>query len=317
MDKSAILLTGITGFLGSHIAEYLSANYFIIGVIRSSSDLSRYNEIKNTNIRLVNIDDPEYKKIIQEFQPNVIIHCAWSGVSASDRDEWETQIQNISYTYELLKLSESLKIKRFICLGSQAEYGVFDGRVDEQHECKPTSAYGASKMATLNIVETYCNQNQIPWYWLRIFPMYGTREALNWFIPSVIKTALENGNMDLTSCEQRYGYLYVTEFCRALEKIIISDSFPGVYNLASDKSIQLRSIVELIINKTQTKGIFKFGTLPYRKNQVMHMEGNSEKYFRTFNFIPNQDFETNIEKVIKYYRLKYFSHPGSVLPTVH
>lgn len=304
MTKGVVLLTGITGFLGSHIAEQLSLNYIVVGLVRNSSDLWRYEEIKNENIKLVNSGDKDYKKQLESFAPQHLVHCAWSGVAADGRDCWPSQVENISFTFDLLQLAKELVIKQFIGLGSQAEYGFFSGSIDETSPCKPLSAYGAAKLATLNIVESYCSQNNMAWYWLRIFPMYGTREGITWFIPSVIKNALENSGMDLTGCEQQYGYLYVKQFAKAIEKIVGSDPVPGVYNVAAKGSIRLRDVIELIIKKTNTTGRFNFGALPYRKNQVMHMEGNSDKFTNTFNVSLDSEFETGIDELIKYYNTK-------------
>lgn len=304
MKKGVVLLTGITGFLGSHIAEQLSRNYTVIGLLRNSSDLWRYEEIKNENIYLINTGDKDYKIQLELFAPQFLIHCAWSGVTAGERDNWSAQIENIPFTVNLLQLANELHIKQFIGLGSQAEYGLFSGSIDESYPCKPYSAYGAAKLATLNVIETYCTQHNITWYWLRIFPMYGTREGITWFIPSVINNALENAGMDLTGCEQRYGYLYVKQFSKAIEKILESGSFPGVYNLAAKGSIRLRDVIEMIITKTNTTGNFNFGELPYRNNQVMHMEGNADKFANTFNVTLEYKFETGIDELINYYKTK-------------
>ncbi len=304
MTSDVVLLTGITGFLGSHIAEQLSKNYTVIGLVRSSSDLWRYEEIKNENIHLINTADKDYTIQLESFAPRFLIHCAWSGVAADGRDNWPAQIANIALTFDLLQLAKDLGIKQFIGLGSQAEYGSFNGSIDETYPCKPYSAYGAAKLATLDILESYCNQHHITWHWLRLFPMYGTREGISWFIPSVIKNALENAGMNLTGCEQRYGYLNVKKLAVAVEKMMKLSSFSGVYNVAAKGSIRLREVIELIISKTNTTGSFNFGALPYRSNQVMHMEGNSEKFTEVFEVSLESELETGIDELIKYYDKK-------------
>ncbi len=284
--------------------QELSKNYTVIGLVRDSSDLWRYEEVKNENIHLINTANKDYKLQLESFAPQSLIHCAWSGVAAEGRDNWPAQLANITLTFDLLQLAKNLGIKQFIGLGSQAEYGSFNGSIDETYPCKPYSAYGAIKLATLDILESYCNQHNITWYWLRLFPMYGTREGFTWFIPSVIKNALENTGMNLTGCEQRYGYLNVKKFAGAIEKMLLPESFSGVYNVAAKGSIRLREVIELIIRKTNTTGSFNFGALPYRNNQVMHMEGNSEKFTKIFNVSLESELETGIDELIKYYRNK-------------
>lgn len=297
MTNKVVLLTGITGFLGSHIAEHISKHNMVIGLVRNASDLWRYEEIKNNKIHLVNTEDKTYKEEIESFSPQFLIHCAWNGVSANEREDWHTQLENIQFTFRFLRLAKELHVRHFIGLGSQAEYGLFSGSVDETFLCKPVSAYGAAKLATLNVVESFCNQNSINWHWLRIFPMYGKREGLTWFIPSVIKNALQNADMNLTGCEQRYGYLYVKQFCAAIEKVLDAEAFPGVYNLSSPGSIRLRDVIEIIIKKTNTEGRFNFGALPYRKTRLCIWKATRQNSWILLRFLYTQILKQVSEKL--------------------
>ena len=304
--KPTILLTGISGFLGSAIAEKLSAKYTVIGLIRKSSNLWRLLEINQNNIKLLDIESPALDIELNKLKPNILIHSAWNGVAAADREDWPGQIQNIELTTNMLLLAKKIGIKKIIGLGSQAEYGDFEGKIDESFLPNPLSAYGVSKLATMHIAQTFCNINNIEFIWLRLFPLYGEKEDLNWFIPMVIQNALQNNSLNLTACEQRYGYLHITDFTKAIEQVVINSSnTSGIYNLSSHFSIQLKSIVELIIKETKTSGHFNFGALPYRPNQVMQMEGNSNKFYDTFNFSVTNNLEENISKLIKYYQSKY------------
>jgi nucleoside-diphosphate-sugar epimerase len=303
--KPTILLTGISGFLGSAIAEKLSAKYNVIGLIRKGSNLWRLSEINQDNIKLLDIESSTLDIELIKLKPTILIHSAWNGVAAGDREDWTNQIQNIVLTTNLLSLAKQIGIKKIIGLGSQAEYGDFEGKIDESFSPNPLSAYGASKLATMQIVQSFCNINKIEFVWLRLFPLYGEREDENWFIPIIIQNALQNKSINLTGCEQKYGYLHITDFAKAIEQVVINSyNSSGVYNLSSHFSIQLKSIVELIIKETKTTGHFNFGALPYRPNQVMHMEGNSNKFYTTFNFSVTNNLEKNIINLIKYYQTK-------------
>jgi nucleoside-diphosphate-sugar epimerase len=304
LAADTVLLTGITGFIGSHLAETLSEQYQVVGLVRKSSDLWRCDEIKNPNIILVDLDGEGALNHLQELSPRFLIHSAWGGVSAANRDDWQAQVENVLFAARLLRLARELGIKHFISFGSQAEYRSFSGRVDENQPRQPISAYGASKLATCNIMEAFCTRYDITWNWFRLFSVYGTRESWNWFIPSLIKNALKNTDMDLTGCEQRYDYIYGPELGEAILKVMTHEPVSGVFNLTSNGSVSLKSIVEKIRDKTGTKAQFKFGALPYRENQVMHMEGNSEKFSNTFNFAATSNFDTNLAVLIEYYKRK-------------
>jgi nucleoside-diphosphate-sugar epimerase len=301
MNKT-ILLSGITGFLGSHIAEKLLFHgYSIIALYRSSSDMDRCKEFK-AKVHWINVDKDSWKdSIISEFQPCAFIHSAWYGVTADKRDNWESQMQNLHLTFELLQLAKACKTKTVIGLGSQAEYGHFSGRIDENHSCNPFSPYGTIKFSVCHLLRSFCEQNSMKWFWLRLFSVYGPKEAENWLIPSVINNILKNHQMALTRCEQRYDYLYVSDFAEAIVKVIASNASSGVFNLSSNTSIRLFDFIEMIRKKIKPDLLLNYGALEYRPNQVMYMEGNAERFMKTFDFQIPTFIENNIDTTISYY----------------
>ncbi len=306
MKSTSILLSGATGFLGSHLADDLSFNNFkVIALIRNASDLSRCNEFKNDNLVFVNTDSENYKELIRKHQPTIFIHSAWNGVSSDGRSDWNIQIENISMTTRLLVLAQELHIKKIIAFGSQAEYGNFKGRINEDAICNPASAYGAAKLATLEILKSFSELHSINWFWLRLFSVYGTREGNDWLIPSVIRNAFYNKPMDLTGCEQRYDYIYAKDFSKAIIKILETENESGIFNLSSDSSMKLKDMIEKIKDIINPKAVLNLGVLPYRPNQVMHMEGDSSKFNKQFNFEVKSRFDANIKDIVNYYHVKH------------
>ena len=305
MKPDSILLSGATGFLGGHFAEYFSLKgYKVIALVRNSSDLSACNEFLNDNIIFINTDSANYKELIREHNPKTFIHSAWGGVTAKGRNDWNVQAENILMTIRFLVLAEELKIKKIISFGSQAEYGNFNGRIKEDAVCNPVSAYGAAKLAALDILKSFCDLHSINWFWLRLFSLFGTRENNEWLIPSVINNLIANKPMDMTACEQRYDYLYIKDFCKAIEKVIEIKSESGIFNLGSNTSFQLKEMIEKIKTLVNPKGVLNIGALPYRHNQVMHMEGDSKKFMQQFNFTIASDFDRNLKEVVNYYMNK-------------
>lgn len=306
--SSVIVITGISGFLGSHMAERLCVNNKVIGLYRSSSDLWRCDEIANKNLTLINTDENGWEETAGNFKPSILIHSAWGGVAVDNRSDWETQAESINYAVRILSLAKKWKVKKFIGLGSQAEYGYYDKIIDEKHPCNPVSAYGACKLAAMQLVKSFSTAHKINWFWLRLFPLYGKREDISWFIPMVIQHALTDKELDLTGCNQHYAYLHVSDFCRLIEKIAAGkDEASGIYNVSSDKSISLRHVVETIAALSSTKAKFNFGALPYRDNQAMLMQGNAQLLYNTFQFKPEIIFENSIAELIEYYKWKYNS----------
>ncbi len=241
-----VLVTGISGFLGSQIAQKLYDNGFkLIALKRNTTDLSRCNELSE-NVSWINTCENWEQKVI-ELNPQIIIHSAWEGVGELERDNWQIQTNNLQFTLKLLSIAKEVNIEKFISFGSQAEYGYFSGLIDENYAIEPKSAYGLSKYLCSQTIRVFCEQNNIDWYWLKLFSFFGEKEASNWFIPSLIKNISENKAMDMTPGDQRYAYMYIGDLAEIICNLSSSTARSGIYNLSSKKSISLKEIVEKII----------------------------------------------------------------------
>jgi UDP-glucose 4-epimerase len=300
-----VLITGITGFLGSHIAENLIANNIkVIGLKRKNSNIWRCQEFA-TKIDWIDIDDEGlFKNELTKYSFDTIIHGAWIGVESNDRDNWSLQSKNIQFLVELLDVAKEVGVKKFIFLGSQAEYGNIDGKISEENKSQALNAYGSIKLACLEIVKTFCNTKDINWIWLRLFSLFGENENENWLIPSLIKSMLNDKQMDFTPGEQKYAYLYVKDFALIINKIITMSVYSGIYNISSNKIRTIKSLIEDIRNSVNPKFILNFGALNYRDNQSMHMEGDILKLSSQIGDIEFTDYNIALQNTIKYYLKK-------------
>ena len=299
-----ILITGSSGFLGSHIAEGLIKNgYKIVALKRSTSNLWRCNEFKD-QIKWIDCDNPgTVEREIINSKPEILIHSAWTGVKQIDRDNWTIQEMNITFLVQLFDIVKKTGISKIIALGSQAEYGKYEGRIDENYPCCPNSAYGASKLSCSVLLKSFATLNNIEWYWLRIFSVFGPKEDKNWLIPATIKNLIEKKEMALTSCEQLYDYIYCKDFVSGILNVVnTQNNISGIYNFSGNCCMKIKDILKYI-EKTLApqKGLLQIGRLPYRLNQVMHLEGNSEHFFTGFNFSLSYSMYDGLNETIKYY----------------
>jgi nucleoside-diphosphate-sugar epimerase len=299
MNKK-ILITGISGFLGSQIAEVLNFNGFeLIALKRENSDLWRCENFSE-NVKWIDLSENWEEQLIN-LKPEIIIHSAWEGVSAKDRDNWSAQFNNLEFTLKLLRIAKEVNLKKFIGFGSQAEYGDFSGIINEDYFIDPKSAYGLSKNLVAQTIKVFCEQNAMDWYWLRLFSFFGEKEADNWFIPTLIKNIFQNKPMDMTPGEQRYAYMYVKDLANIIVEIIKSTVKSDVYNLSSNQSISLKEIVNKIteiLNPSNPQ--INFGALPYRDNQPMLIQGDITKLKNEIGAFSETDFDTNLKKVVEF-----------------
>jgi UDP-glucose 4-epimerase len=300
-----VLITGITGFLGSHIAENLVANNIqVIGLKRKDSDVWRCQEFKD-KIHWIDIDDEGlFKKQLLDTSFDTIIHGAWIGVESDQRNNWIQQTKNIPFLVSLLDVAKAVGVKKIIFLGSQAEYGIIDGKISEDHEAEALNAYASTKLACMEILKTFCKTNDINWIWLRLFSLFGEKENQNWLIPSLINSMLRDKQMDFTSGEQKYAYLYVKDYASMMNKIVTMSIESGIYNISSNKTRTIKSLVEDIRNYINPEFILNFGTLNYRDNQSMHMEGDILKLSAQIGEIEFTDYTIALQNTLNYYLKK-------------
>jgi len=302
MQSTKIFITGISGFLGSQIAKLLLNNgHKIIATKRSDSNLWRCEEFIQ-DIIWINTGEKNWDLKIIEFKPEIIIHSAWSGVSASERDNWEVQLSNINFTLTLLQVAKKCEVKKFIGFGSQAEYGNFSGIIDENYLLKPNSAYASSKIAVSQIINDFCSINCINWYWFRLFSFFGELESNNWFIPTLIDKILKEQKIDMTPGEQKYAYMYVEDLANLINKIILTNVNSGIYNISSSNAISLVELTNKILGliKPRTSNI-NFGALPYRENQSMHIQGLTLKIEQELGQkIIETRFDEALSRVVNY-----------------
>ena len=297
-----VLITGITGFLGSHIAEKIlsQGDDRVIGLKRHSSDLWRCRAFSD-KICWVAADDAHWKQDLIALHPDVIIHTAWSGVGAGERDDWRKQFDNIGLVIDLLDIAQKAGAKKFIGFGSQAEYGHFSGIIAESSPAKPNSAYGVAKVAAMETIRCFCDKNDIEWIWLRLFSFFGEKEGSGWLIPAIVDALRHNSRMEMTPGEQRYAYMYAGDAARIVADVARQSVKAAVYNLSSHTSRSIREMVENIREIIRPdKSDIRLGAIPYREGQTMHVQGDVKRLEAELGKITESDFKTNLEKTVKY-----------------
>lgn len=304
-----IFVTGASGFIGSYLVKYLcDRSHSVMALKRSTSNLFRLGDYKS-QISWVNVDDDNWRDTVIAYNPDAIFNLAWSGVAANERSNFLSQIVNITLQQNLLEIAiRCPNLHTFIGVGSQAEYGIINSVISEDATPNPCSAYGAAKLASLDILKAYCQINNIDWYWFRVFPCFGPTEDDVWLIPSLIKSIYTQPYMDLTKGEQKLAYLYVGEVAKAMASALAVEGHSGIYNISSNCPIKLADLVSKIRNVINEQYVLNFGALPYRDGQSMLMMGSTEKLSSHLYKIDNSYFDIALEDTIRYYMSKYTTY---------
>jgi UDP-glucose 4-epimerase len=299
-----ILLTGATGFIGSHVVRcLLKHNCDVAVVIRPQSNLWRISDVL-PHLQVIRGDLTDVSEIadkIRAFAPDVAIHLAWYGVGNRYRND-PHQVTNLQVGLSLLDAVHAAGCRSWIGLGSQAEYGVYSHAVSEEMPTHPVTLYGVTKLCTCLLTQRLCDLYNIRFVWLRLFSAYGPADDVGWMIPYVILTLLRGERPALTAGEQRWDYLFVEDAAEAIYRVAVTPNVQGIFNLGSGKAHTVRSIVERIRNLIDPNLPLGFGEIPYRPDQIMHLQADITKLQDATGWSPRVGLDEGLRRTVDWYR---------------
>ena len=207
-----VVVTGAAGFVGCNLVEHLLAKgYFVYAMVREGS---RHNArlAGKGHVQLVVSDLAHVERLAEEItEPcEAFFHLAWQG---ADRDAFAEQYENVEMTLWALETAKKLGCRRFLCTGSQAEYGVRRCLETEDLMPQPFSAYGAAKTAACYLSRCRAEQLGVEWVWPRIFSVYGKYEPEGTML-SYLKRSLSKGNRRSFLHQRRIGTILMQGIVR-------------------------------------------------------------------------------------------------------
>ena len=294
-----VAITGATGFIGAAVvAELLAGGAHVTVLLRADSNCARLAAMKGFKVLTYStLLSEETIHALSEQQPDIFIHCAWRGVGGNQRNEAFQIIGNIPLTIDSVELAATVGCSQWIGLGSQAEYGNQDRRMNEYCPLQPTTVYGKAKLAAGVAALALCDTHKMAGVWLRVFSTYGPADAPHWFIPYVIQEFLGGRTPKLTKCQQLWDYLYVTDAARAIIATATS-STSGVFNLGSGLSRPLKDYIEVIRSELGSSLEPAYGVVQYRPDQVMHLEADITRLTAATGWRPHTDITQGIRACI-------------------
>ena len=303
-----ILLTGGTGAVGRAIAtELVKRGEKLVLITRTKANVEFPGDML---LEEGNISDTSFlDAIFKKYSFETIIHCAWDGVTGAFRNS-PGQINNFIATNNLLELAGANKVKTFIGLGSQAEYGVYNERISEDFLPQPQSLYGLYKLSCGLAGKILAEQYGFRFAWLRLFAAYGPNDNQGFLIPYALKSFLCNTSPNLSSCEQSWDYLFLPDLSKIVGEIVTSKhAFNSIYNLSSGKAQSLKSIIMLLKQITQSPIEPNFGAIQNRSDLIF-LEGSNEKLFHDFQIKGLTDINKGLSLTVDWYKKNLTDYEG-------
>lgn len=298
-----ILVTGASGFVGAAMVRQLVAQGRQVAVLlRAGSDTRRLHGLLNKITVLRGSLDAlsAVQPAIHAFAPEAVAHLAWEGVKGADRNH-AVQLKNVVASIETYQIARASGASYFVGLGSQAEYGPRTGRISEDMPTHPTTVYGATKLGTGLMLERLSAASDFAFGWLRLFSTYGPQDDPSWLIPYVTTQLLSGAKPSLTGAEQVWDYLYVDDVAAGVIAAIDARA-RGIFNLGSGRACPLRDIITMVRDWVDPDLPLGFGEIPYRPDQVMHLEANIDALCQAAAWSPTVSLSDGIAATVAWHR---------------
>lgn len=298
------VITGPTGSIGlALINELVSNGVEVVAVVRPGS--RRADRIKTSDmVKRVDCDLSELNKLPELIREgaDVFYHFGWDGTFGNSRNNMYGQNLNVKYALDAVEAAFALGCDTFIGAGSQAEYGRYEGSLNESVPAFPENGYGIAKLCAGQMTRIACKQKGMRHIWTRILSIYGPYDGENTMVMSTIYKLLNSEKPSCTKGEQMWDFLYSKDAALAMRLLGEKGTDGRTYCIGSGKARLLKEYIDIIGQNANKNVTIGYGDIPYGPLQVMYLCADITALREDTGFEPRYSFEDGIKETIEWCR---------------
>ena len=311
-----VLITGISGFAGSFLAEELlsSDDYEIYGTYLLEKSLSNISQIKE-RVKLSRLDLLDYGKVsevVGKIRPDIVFHlAAIANTSQSFESPQEVFTNNVNSQLNLLEALRKEKLNPKMLIVSSAEvYGAVSEEnlpIDEETPLLPSNTYAVSKLSQDFLGLQYFLTYGMKIIRVRPFNHIGPRQSPNFVVADFAKKIVdvEKGKTDgirVGNLQSKRDFTDVRDMVKAYS-LSISMGKPGdVYNLGSGKSYLISEVLDKMIKMSKSRVKVEADKSLLRPSDNPQLICDYSKFRKLTSWEPKIDIDKTLMDTLEYWR---------------
>lgn len=270
------LVTGSSGFIGRALVERLKIDHEIYTIHHEKLHSQSY-----------------LKGFVEEVNPDFIFHLAAYGNMGNQQDDDEILKANILGTYNLLKYTKDIKYKAFFNFSSSSVYGKRVKKMQEDDELRPDTMYAATKASVEYLCRAFRKKYHKKIITIRPFSVYGPGEAIDRFIPTLVRNTLHRRASSVI--RGSHDWIYIDDFVNGVMKLVEShdELTHRTYNIGTGVMNTNDRVAALVGGKYELKDYMKI-----QDSQIWVADNNR---MLDLNWEPKVSLDLGVELTREYY----------------
>ena len=304
MNVKKALVTGANGFVGSAVCRMLIKHKIeVIAVVRNPE-----SSIKNIegidHIKIIYCDMQDYKSLykkIYDDEIDIVYHFAWMGSAGNKRSDYSTQLRNIEYSLDLIKVVHNMGCNRIVFAASIMEYEVHD-TIESNANVGLGIIYSTAKLSCDYMMYILCHNIGIEYIRCIISNIYGPLEESPRLINTSIRKILNNEKVAFSPGEQMYDFIYIDDAAEMFYLLGDNGKSGENYYIGTKHPKKLKYFLTELRDIVNKEAEIRVGEIPFDGVSINYAAIDLVSVERDTGYIPKVSFSDGIKKTVEWIR---------------
>ena len=298
-----VLVTGASGFVGSHVVRNLLRNgHETVVLARAGSSFWRLDDVHD-QYRVIPTDGISSSPILAslgEWRPDACIHLAWYVVPGLYLDSPEN-VESLAFSLRLLDELVAAGCRHVVMTGTCFEYDTDARLLREDGPTKPATIYAACKLAACVIGARRAASVGMGFSWGRLFYLYGPGEDERRLVPAEVNALLDGREFQAISGTQVRDYMHIDDVARALCALAEARA-SGTFNVCSGEPVSIKAIIEEVARHTGNGRLVRLGARPERGFDPPYICGDNSLLRAATSWAPRLSLAEGLRDTVEWWR---------------